>query len=225
MRDVASSKETQLTTDGIKDFGYATNDAGWTKSDVPVVVWSPDSKRIATFRHDSRGVGEMYLVNTVAGHPTLTTLKYPLPGDDKIFMIERVVIDVDQKKVVKINLPVDPHRSTLCDHIVCGGTWSDVQWSDDSKEVAFVSTSRDHKREDMRVADAATGAVRNVLSERTETFFESGQGRVNWRYLPQSKEVLWYSRKDDWGALYLHDACDRHAEEPDHRPARATSRR
>jgi dipeptidyl aminopeptidase/acylaminoacyl peptidase len=206
VRDVASSKETQLTTDGIKDFAYATNDAGWTKSDVPVVVWSPDSKRIATFRHDSRGVGEMYLVNTTVGHPTLTTLKYPLPGDDKIFMIERVVIDVDQKKVVKINLPVDPHRSTLCDHIVCGGTWSDVQWSADSKEVAFVSTSRDHKREDMRVADAATGAVRNVLSERTETFFESGQGRVNWRYLPQSKEVLWYSRKDDWGTLYLHDA-------------------
>ena len=29
---------------------------------------------------------------------------------------------------------------------------------------------------------------------------------MNWRYLPQSKEVLWYSRKDDWGALYLNDA-------------------
>jgi len=149
----------------------------------------------------------MYFVNTVVGHPTLTTLKYPLPGDDKIFMIERVVIDVEQKKVTKIDLPIDPHRSTVCDHIVCGGTWSDVQWSADSKEVAFVSTSRDHKREDMRVADAVTGAVRNVLSERAEKFFESGQGRVNWRYLPQTKEVLWYSRKDDWGHLYLHDAA------------------
>jgi dipeptidyl aminopeptidase/acylaminoacyl peptidase len=206
VREVASGKETQLTKDGIKDFAYATNDAGWTRSDTPVVVWSPDSKKVATFRHDSRGVGEMYFVNTVVGHPTLTTLKYPLPGDDKIFMIERVVIDVEQKKVTRIELPVDPHRSTLCDHIVCNGTWSDVQWSADSREVAFVSTSRDHKREDMRVADAATGAVRNVLSERAETFFESGQGRVNWRYLPQSKEVLWYSRKDDWGHLYLHDS-------------------
>ncbi len=200
-------RETQLTQDGIKDFAYATNDAGWTRSDTPVVVWSPDSKKIATFRHDSRGVGEMYFVNTVVGHPTLTALKYPLPGDDKIFMIERVVIDVEQKKVTKLDLPIDPHRSTLCDHIVCGGTWSDVQWSADSKEVAFVSTSRDHKREDMRIADAATGTVRNVLSERAETFFESGQGRVNWRYLPQTKEVLWYSRKDDWGHLYLHDSA------------------
>ena len=206
VRDVASGRETQMTTDGLKNFAYATNDAGWVRSDTPVVVWSPDSKRLATFRHDSRDVGEMYYVNTVVGHPTLTTHKYPLPGDDRIFMIDRVVIDVEQKKVVRLKMPVDPHRSSLCDHIVCGGTWVDVQWSADSREVAFVTTSRDHKREDMRIADAATGNVRNVLSERSETFFESGQGRVNWRYLPQSKEVLWYSRKDDWGHLYLHDA-------------------
>ena len=206
LRELPAGRESQLTKDGIKDFAYATNDAGWTRSDTPVVVWSPDSKKVATFKHDSRGVGEMYFVNTVVGHPTLTTLKYPLPGDDKIFMIERVVIDVEQKKVTKIDLPIDPHRSTLCDHVVCGGTWSDVQWSADSKEVAFVSTSRDHKREDMRIADAGTGAVKNVLSERSETFFESGQGRVNWRYLAQTKEVVWFSKKDDWGHLYLHDA-------------------
>ena len=206
VRDVATGEETQLTTDGAKDYGYATNDAGWTRSDTPVVVWSPDSKKIATFQHDSRGVGEMYYVNTVVGHPTLTVHKYPLPGDPKIFMIDRVVIDVDQKKVTRFKMPADPHRSSLCDHVVCGGTWADVQWSPDSSEVAFLSTSRDHKREDMRVANAATGEIRDIMSERVETFFESGQGRVNWRYLPGSKEVLWYSRKDDWGHLYLHDA-------------------
>jgi dipeptidyl aminopeptidase/acylaminoacyl peptidase len=206
VRDVATGAETQLTTDGVKDYGYATNDAGWTSSDTPVVVWSPDSKKIATFQHDSRGVGEMYYVNTVVGHPTLTVSKYPLPGDAKIFMIDRVVIDVDQKKVTRLKMPADPHRSSLCDHVVCGGTWADVQWSPDSSEVAFVSTSRDHKREDMRVANVATGDIRDILSERVETFFESGQGRVNWRYLPGSKEVLWYSRKDDYGHLYLHDA-------------------
>ena len=49
MRDVASGKETQLTKDGVKDFGYATDNAGWTRSDRPILVWSPDSKKIATF--------------------------------------------------------------------------------------------------------------------------------------------------------------------------------
>ena len=33
VRDVATGKETQLTTDGVKDFGYATDNAGWTHSD------------------------------------------------------------------------------------------------------------------------------------------------------------------------------------------------
>jgi dipeptidyl aminopeptidase/acylaminoacyl peptidase len=206
VRDVKSGTETQLTRDGVKDYGYATNDAGWTRSDMPVVVWSPDSKKLATFQHDARGVGEMYNVNTVVGHPKLTVSKYPLPGDDKIFMIERVVIDVDERKVTRVKMPADPHRSSLCDHVVCGGAWADVQWSPDSREVAFVSTARDHRREDLRVANAATGEVRDVLAERAETFFESGQGRVNWRYLPGSNEVLWFSRKDDYGHLYLHDA-------------------
>src|SRR5206468_6007616 len=78
VRDVATGKETQLTTDGVKDFGYATDNAGWIHSDRAVLVWSPDSKKIATFQQDQRGVGEMYLVETKVGHPTLQAWKYPL---------------------------------------------------------------------------------------------------------------------------------------------------
>lgn len=206
VRDVATGKETQLTTDGVKDFGYATNNAGWSKSDSPVLAWSPDSKKIATFQHDGRGVGEMYLVNTQVGHPKLEAWKYPLPGDAKIFMIERVVIDVDAAKVVRLKMPADPHRSTLCDHIVCGGTWADVQWSDDSKQLAFVSTSRDHREEKLRIANPETGDVRDVMEEKVSTFFESGNGKVNWRYLAASNEILWFSERDNWGQLYLYDA-------------------
>lgn len=206
VRDVATGKETQLTTDGVKDFGYATNNAGWSKSDSPVLAWSPDSKKIATFQHDGRGVGEMYLVNTQVGHPKLEAWKYPLPGDAKIFMIERVVIDVDAAKVVRLKMPADPHRSTLCDHIVCGGTWADVQWSDDSRQLAFVSTSRDHREEKLRIANPETGDVRDVMEEKVSTFFESGNGKVNWRYLAASNEILWFSERDNWGQLYLYDA-------------------
>ena len=54
VRDVSSGKETALTTDGVKDFGYATDNAGWSKSERPIVLWSPDSKKIATFQHDGR---------------------------------------------------------------------------------------------------------------------------------------------------------------------------
>ncbi len=206
VRDLVSGKESPLTTDGSKDFGYATNNAGWTKSERPVLLWSPDSKRIATFQHDGRKVGEMYLVDTRVGHPQLQAWKYPLPGDDHIFMLHRVVIDVDAARVTRLKMDPDPHRSSLCDHVVCRGTeWADVHWSADSRQLAFVSTSRDHTHEQLRIADASTGDVRDVLEERVDTFFESGNGRVNWRVLFASNEVIWFSERDNWGQLYLYD--------------------
>jgi dipeptidyl aminopeptidase/acylaminoacyl peptidase len=207
VRDTATGKETQLTTDGVKDYGYATDNSGWTHSDNPILVWSPDSKRIATFQQDQRKTGELYLYNTTYLHPTLTVLKNPLPGDKDVTMIERVVIDVDAKKVVRLKMPPDQHRSTLCDDISCrgGSGWDDVQWSADSQTLAFVSTSRDHKQEWMRLANPSTGDVRDVMGETTAKFYESGNGKVNWQYLSASHELIWFSEKDNWGHLYLYD--------------------
>src|ERR1700674_2047253 len=108
MADIASGNEVQLTTDGVKDFGYATDNAGWTRSDRPIVVWSPDSKKIATFQQDQRNVGEMYLVDTRVGHPSLQAWKYPLPGDDVVTMVQRVIVDVsapEAAKVVRLQMP------------------------------------------------------------------------------------------------------------------------
>jgi dipeptidyl-peptidase-4 len=207
VRDTANGKETQLTKDGVTNFGYATDNAGWTHSDNPILVWSPDSKRIATFQQDQRKTGEMYLTNVTYGHPTLTVLKYPLVGDKDVTMIERVVIDVDHPKVVRLKMPPDQHRSTLCDDVSCrgGSGWDDVQWSADSKTLAFVSTSRDHKQEWMRLANPNNGDVKDVMGETVAKFFESGNDKVNWHYLSASNELLWFSERSGWGHLYLYD--------------------
>ncbi len=208
VRDVATGNEKQLTTDGIPNYGYATDNAGWTHSDNPILVWSPDSKRIATFQQDQRKTGELYLTNVTNGHPTLTVLKNPLPGDKDVTMIERVVIDVEPTvKITRLKMPPDQHRSSLCDDISCrgGSGWDDVQWSADSRSLAFVSTSRDHKQEWMRMANPDTGDIRDVMGETTAKFYESGNNQVNWKYLSASNELLWFSEKDDWGHLYLYD--------------------
>ena len=206
LREVAGGAERALTTDGVLDFGYATDNAGWTRSDRPIVVWSPDSTKIATFQQDQRQVGEMYLVDTRVGHPRLHAWKYPLPGDEHVSMLHRVVIHVDGPRLVRLAMPPDQHRGTVTDDIKGrGGEWDDVQWSADSRRLAFVSTSRDHRQENLRVADPETGEVRDVLEEKVDTFFESGNGRANWRFLPASGEVIWFSQRDDWGHLYMYD--------------------
>lgn len=207
VRDVATGKETQLTTDGVKDFGYATDNAGWIHTGRAVVNWSPDSKKLATYQQDQRGVGEMYTVKTQVGHPVLDAWKYPLPGDKKVFMIEPVVIDVASRKVVRLKIDPQQRLSSLCDDISCNsdGHWSDLKWAPDSRTLAMVNSSRDRKHEWYRVADAKTGAVRTAFDETVKDYYESGHGEVNWQYLPKTNEAVWPSERNDWNNLYLVD--------------------
>ncbi|HMO79219.1 MAG TPA: DPP IV N-terminal domain-containing protein [Pyrinomonadaceae bacterium] len=205
LKDVETGKETQLTKDGIENFGYATDNAGWRKSDRPIVLWSPDSKKIATYQQDQRHVSDMYLVTTNVGAPRLEAWKYPLPQDERVIMIRRVIIDVENGRLTEIKVPPDPRRGTLCDDISCTGAFDDNEWSPDGRKLAFVSSSRDHKEAKFRVADAQTGEVREVFEEVVETQYESGRGEINWKYLPLTNEAIWYSQRDDWGHLYLYD--------------------
>jgi len=206
VRDVAGNQQTQLTTDGVKDFGYATDNAGWSSSDGPILMWSPDSKKISTFKQDQRNASDMYLVTTNVGKPVLKAWKYPLPGDKEIITIQRVIINVDEPKVIVLEAPADPHRATLSDDISSSGTFDDNNWNEDASQLAFVSTSRDHKQEKFRIANAATGAVREVFEETVATQYESGRAAIDWKYLNKSNEIIWYSERDNWGHLYLYDA-------------------
>lgn len=205
VKDIATGKETQLTTDGVKDFGYATDNAGWKHSDRPIVLWSPDSKKVATFQQDQRHVSDMYLATTNVGAPKLEAWKYPLPTDKEIIKIHRVIVDVDTAKVTRLKMAPDDRRGTLCDDIACDGEFGDNEWSPDGSTLAFVSSSRDHKQAKFRIANVATGDVRDVFEEVVPTQYESGQGSANWKYFPATNEAIWYSERDDWGHLYLYD--------------------
>jgi dipeptidyl aminopeptidase/acylaminoacyl peptidase len=212
VRTIATGQERQLTLDGVKDFGYATDNAGWKHSGLAVVTWSPDSKKLATFQLDERGVGEMYLVSTRLGHPDLESWKYPMAGDATVATIQRVIVDVASATVLRLRMAPDAHRSSPCYDVQCGdGAFADVQWSADASTLAFLSSSRDHKQVQLRIADAMSGDIREVLSEQTDTFYESDisstvRGAVNWRYLPASHEIIWFSQRDDHAHLYLYDS-------------------
>ena len=209
IKEVATGKDKALTSDGVENFGYATDNAGWKHSDRPVLSWSPDSKKIATFQQDQRHVSNMYLVTTKVGAPELHEWKYPLPGDPDIIRIYRVIIDITKDAgIVRLKMSSDARRGTLCDDISCEGGFDDVAWSDDSKQLVFVSTSRDHKQENVRIANCETGEVKSIFEEKVATQYESGQGSINWKYLSKTGEIIWYSERSDWGHLYLYDAIN-----------------
>ena len=200
VRDVATGQERQITTDGAKDFGYATSNAGWATSAAPALSWSPDGKKIATQQQDERKVGDMYLVETPVngGHPVLRAWKYPLPGDPDVAMINRVVIDIDTGKITRLQTPPDFHRAMSEDNIDMG----EYLWSPDGSELGYVSTDRFHRNSVAKLADTATGEVRTLFTETEATHVQT---RVQWQILWDTSEVLWYSQRDGTAQMYLYD--------------------
>ena len=200
VKDAASGQERQLTTDGEKNFGYATSNAGWVTSPVATLSWSPDGRKIATQQQDERKVGDMHLVRTPVGggHPVLQSWKYPLAGDAEVAMITRVIIDVDTGKVTKLLMGPDFHRAMSEDNLDMG----EYLWSPDSTKLGFVSTDRFHKWSTAKLADTRTGEVRTLFTETEKTHVQT---RVQWRILWDTNEVLWYSQRDGTAQMYLYD--------------------
>lgn len=209
LRNLATGQERALTTDGVKNYGYATLNAGWVHGNGVIVRWSPDSTRVATYRQDQRKVGNMYTIETRVGHPILHQWKYPMPGDKHVFMIEPVVIDIASGKMVRLQMKPEQRLSTLCDTLACDRgkphQWSDVKWAPDGQTLALVSTSRNRQHEWYRIADASTGKVRTAFDFTAEDYYESGHGMVNWQYLPKTGQAIWPSEQNNWNNLYLYD--------------------
>ncbi len=208
LHDLEADEHTQLTTDGVEFHSYGTDNHGWRRSERPILMWSPDSKKIATFRLDERDVEKMTLWRAREGRPEADIWPYALPGDSIVPMLERVIIDVENGETIWLDTEPDHQRTSNCCGLLRDGDWADIEWSDDSSRLAFVSTSRDYKDVTLKIADAETGDVREIYHEHDEIFFESNltsRGVPNWRVLHDSSEFIWFTRKDNWGHLYLHD--------------------
>lgn len=189
VRNVATGKETRLTSNGVKKFGY-----GMKKNGKADVSWSPDSKMLVAYRQDQRKVKDMYQIVTRVGHPKLKTQPYPLPGDKHVFMVHPVVVDVATGKVVPLKM--SPEQQL--------GSWSDAQWAPDGKTFALVSTSRNRQHEWYRVANAATGKVRTAFEYTARDFYQGWYGKPDWQYLPKKGEAIWPTEQNNWMNLYLY---------------------
>lgn len=206
--NLVNGEHTQLTHDGVEHLSYGTNNHGWSRSDRPILKWSDDSRSIATFRLDERDVGMMTLWRTQVGRPEADIWPYALPGDSIVPMLERIIINTETGETIWLDTPADHQRTSNCCGLIRQGDWADIEWNADASKLAFVSTSRDYKDVTLRVADAATGEVTTIYHEHDEVFFESNltsRGIPNWRVLHDSNEFIWFTRKSNWGHLYLHD--------------------
>ncbi|MFO8060874.1 MAG: DPP IV N-terminal domain-containing protein [Bacillota bacterium] len=215
LRCLETDEEYRLTTDGEEDSAYASRPGACLSAVTdrlrgttaePALKWSPDSKRILTHRLDERRVEKTCLLQSVptgGGYrPVPHFYRYPLPGDGHVATAHMLVVDVQTREVTEID--AEPLLATVRPPTENDLAW----WNEAGDQVNMVRLHRGHSRVSLELADAATGAARVLLEEESSTNvapFFSTSDRPAVAVLNRGEEVLWFSKADGWGHLYLYD--------------------
>jgi dipeptidyl-peptidase 4 len=214
IRDTETDKKYPLTFNGSADYAYAErsgtvlhpiSQVRLNETSKPYAVWSPDSRRIATFRMDQRNVSTLYLLQYVPDNnsrPKSWPYRFAMPGENNVPMYEPVVIDVPEKKLTFISYKAQPEVS-LMDTDVDVLQW----WSDDGQMLFSLYADRGEKALHLLKTDPGTGRTKEVLEETGPSYVESN---LDYACPPNAKilgngDVIWFSEKNGYGHLYLYD--------------------
>ena len=212
--------EHQLTTDGIKDYGYgggytpASNDdekkikEEKKKRKGAYLTWSRDSKKFALIRDDSRKVKDLWVINVLKEpRPELETYKYQMPGEKEAPQDELWIFDWSTKKGKKISIDqfkdqnVSIHRANLTNKQRAEDYVPSMWLSETSDKLFFTRASRDLYRTDICSVNTETGETKVLIEERMNTYIETKRLQI----LGNGKELVHWSERDGWGHFYLYD--------------------
>ena len=159
------------------------------------IKWSPDGKKLAALRKEVLKERQIILRESRPSdqvQPRYRYLDYAKPGD-RLPQYTPALFDVEARKAVPLDrtIPRDQYFVTL------GG------WSSDSSFFTYEYNQRGHQLYELAAVDGATGKVRTLAKEETDTFVYYYD---LWRYLfSDGKQMLWISERDDWRHLYVID--------------------
>jgi dipeptidyl-peptidase-4 len=192
VENLADGKITPITTDGGKFLINGTSD--WVNEEEFFLRdcwrWSPDGKSIAYWQFNTEGSKDYVLVdNTKDLYPVLNYFPYPKAGTTNA-AVRVGVIGADGGRTVWMNTPGDLRQN----YIVM------VEWMDNSNELALQHMNRLQNVDQMLIADAKTGAVRSILTEKDDAWIELTMPRLRW--VDGGKRFLWLSERDGWQHVY-----------------------
>ena len=212
--------EHQLTTEGVKDYAFGggytpkeNDDEETIKKETEkrrgaYILWSPDSKKFALERNDSRKVKALWVINVLnQPRPDLESYKYQMPGEKEAPQAELWVFDMVQKEGKQIDVSAFADQSIN----ICRANLSNKErikdfvprkWlSEASDKIYFTRTSRDLHKIDVCVADAESGEVKPLVEERLNTYVEI----QNPYLINNENEFIHWSERDGWAHFYLYD--------------------
>ena len=206
--------EIQITTDGVKDFGYGqpryllnTDTLCNGKRRGAYGVWSPDSRYFATILTDQRHLKELWVINALAEpRPTLETYKYQMPGEKEAPIEHLYIFDMKDNSRKEVNTarfkdqtlsiarkPREQKQRHMYDQ--------PMVWLGDSNRLFVTRSSRDLHRIDICSYTIGEDTLRPIIEERLNTYIEVRPlSAVN-----NGEELIQWSERDGWAHLYLYD--------------------
>ncbi|HEY3860433.1 MAG TPA: prolyl oligopeptidase family serine peptidase [Verrucomicrobiae bacterium] len=192
LKALPDGAEEQITKDGKEGDSYAR------------LQWSPDSKTLSMWQIVPGDEKLVYLIQSSppdGGRAVERSRPYGQAGD-KFTTYQLSLFDAGGRRLLKPQVePFEHEYETPMLH-----------WSLDGSHVTWMQEDRGHQRMRLIEADVHTGALRNLVDERTKTFIwtahTEGPARYGFKiftYLEKSDEVLWQSEKDGWRHIYLID--------------------
>ncbi|MFW2830264.1 DPP IV N-terminal domain-containing protein [Sphingomonas sp. ID0503] len=186
--DLASGRETALTTDGGGTLAWGTaefvaqeemdrHEGHW---------WSPDDTYVAVQRTDESKVAVVTRTAIGADGTKVFDQRYPLAGTANA-AVELWVIDPATGKRVKVDLGANPDVYL-----------ARVDWSKDGSVLYVQRESRDQQRLDLFQVDPSTGKSGIVLTETSKTWIDLNNGF----HALKDGGFLWMSERSGYAHLY-----------------------
>lgn len=216
--DIESGDEKALTNDGEKDYAYSSTPdrvdlvagvgGGLSLSTpIPQALWSPDSTKIFTMQTDQRQVKALavnvYVPEDSSLRPQCLEPKYAFPGDEHIAEYRMLVINAITGESVAATYPrvldvgdVGPFQRNR------------VWWGSDSAKTYFIDMARGEKSAKVVKFNTLTGDTDIVFEECSNTYVDLhflNEELCAFMPLPDSDELIWWSKRSGWAHLYLYD--------------------
>jgi len=194
VEDLASGRITQLTTDGNDVIINGTSD--WVNEEEFFLRdgfrWSPDGRSIAYWQFDTEGVPEFKMINnTDSLYPSIISFQYPKAGEMNS-AVQVGVVNAAGGKTTWIETEGDARNHYI----------PRMEWAANSSELVIQYLNRLQNTNWLLLADAKTGKVRTILTEKDEAWLDVVED-LNW--LDGGAKFTWVSERDGWRHVYVAD--------------------
>jgi dipeptidyl-peptidase-4 len=151
--------------------------------------WSPDSQRIAYWQLDTRAAKDFLIINnTDTLYPVITAIPYPKVGEENA--AARIgVVTLGNSNTQWITLPGDAKDMYV----------PRMDWANSSDQLLVQQFNRKQDTNTLFYADARTGKIQVLLSEKEDTFIEL---MIEPKWLENSNDFIWQSERDGWKHVF-----------------------